>query len=325
MNALIDTTRFEAVENGLFFIVGCGRSGTTLVKSILDAHRQISLPHETNYFTGITRGDFGVGHTSLKQKLEKLLHKWWIADMPLNGNVIESILGDREPSWRNIFVAMLAALPNDEKVCCFGEKTVNHISYADELLEHYPTCRLIQVMRDPRASFASFRAAPIGRNQVSQFVKDWLEAAEVDKKLTGHPRYLRVLFEDVIRNTEGAPARIWEFLDVEFDREMLKFHSRQSPGYSPEQSHHQNTQKPIFQTGLEKWKKQLSKTQIGLLEFKLGRHMERVGLELVGADVAMPQLRLAFSSLVEWLSKNFVRRPRQLIKMIRAKRRQSKS
>ena len=105
----------------------------------------------------------------------------------------------------------------------------------------------------------------------------------------------------------------------------MKFHERETAGFSPEQVHHQNTRKPVFQSSIAKWKEELSNTHIGLLESCLGEHMERLGYELTGATVVAPSFQMAISSAMEWCSKQFIRRPRQLLKKLRAKRRQAKS
>ena len=318
-------SRFEQVENGMFLIVGCGRSGTTLLKTILNAHPSISLPHETNFFTGISSGDFECDETSLEQKLDRLLSKWWIADMHLDRNEIKQNLGEHKASWRNLFVAMLASLPTAVDACCFGEKTVDHIIYAEELLTQFPHAKLLQVIRDPRASFASYRAASIGTNQPSRFVSDWELAVTVDQKLESHPRYFRIKFEDLIENTEATMQKICDFLEVEFAAEMMNYHQREVSGYSPEQSHHSNTQKPIFKSGIEKWKHELTNTHVAMIEFFLGQQMQRVGYELTEAAVKFPQSRMWLSGLYESVAKNLIRRPRQRWKAMRAKMRQSKS
>jgi len=325
MNTLQNTNRFEAVESRLFFIVGCGRSGSSLMRSILDAHSNITLPHETSFFTRIASGDFGIGETSLEQKLRTIMGKWWVGDMSTSVATITEQLGEREPSWRNLFVAFLASLPSPPEVTTFGEKTIRHIDYATQFLKEFPDCRIIQVIRDPRASFASFRRVKVGSNQVSKFVNDWRFAATLDQNLEGNKRYLRVKFEDLVANPEATSESICKFLEVDYDPGMMQFHERKTAGFSPEQTHHQNTRKPVFQSSVAKWKEELSNTQIGLIESSLGEQMERLEYESTGTKVVAPRFQMAVSAALEWFSRQFVRRPRQLLKRIRAKRRQTKS
>ena len=325
MNTPDRSNRFEAVERNMFLIVGCGRSGSTLLRSILDAHGSISLPHETGFFARIACGSFGVGDTSLEQKLDVIMSKWWVGDMSTTAPKIKEQLGGREASWRNLFVAFLASLPNPSDVTTFGEKTIRHINYVHQILDEFPACRVIQVIRDPRASFASFRRVKVGSNQVSQFVNDWSDAVGVDKAFAENERYLRVKFEDLVSNVEAVSAEICDFLDVDFDPAMLLFHERKTAGFSPEQVHHQNTRKPVFKSSIAKWKEELSNSQIGLIEDFLSDDMKRLGYELTGVKVFAPRLQMAISSMLEFFSRQFVRRPRQLFKKIRAKRRQSRS
>ena len=154
---------------------------------------------------------------------------------------------------------------------------------------------------------------------------DWRAAAEVDKTLADNERYFRVKFEDLVAAPEESSEAICQFLGVDYDPGMMKFHERKTAGFSPEQVHQQNTRKPVFQSSVAKWKEELSNTHIGLLENCLGEHMERLGYELTGAKVVAPGFQMAISSAMEWCSKQFIRRPRQLLKKLRAKRRKAKS
>ena len=81
----------------------------------------------------------------------------------------------------------------------------------------------------------------------------------------------------------------------------------------------------MFQSSVAKWKEELSNTHVGLLENSLGDHMDRLGYELTGARVVAPGFQMAVSAAMEWCAKQFIRRPRQLLKKLRAKRRQAKS
>jgi hypothetical protein len=314
--------KFSSVESGLFFIVGCGRSGTSLLRSILDTHPRIALPNETNFFTGISRGKFGVGEMSLQQKIKVVLDKWWITDLNVSSSDLTRLMEGRKPSWRNLFIALLAAVPSKAGVELFGEKTIKHVDYVHDLSSQFPGCRIIQVLRDPRGAFASFRAAKVGSNQVGAFVQDWLDAAKVDRELQKSEHYLRVRFEDLVGDPENTAQTICNFLGIAYDPAMLEFHARERVGFSPEQVHHENTRKPVFTSSVEKWKRELSANQIGLVEACLKEDMQRLGYELTGAVAAFPEAQFFFSKIMDSLSKNLVRRPRQLVKKLKAKKRQ---
>jgi hypothetical protein len=134
---------------------------------------------------------------------------------------------------------------------------------------------------------------------------------------------MRVHFEKLITNTENVMSSVCSFLDLSFDESMMNYHSRTDPDYSPEQSHHKNTQKPIFTSGLTKWKLQLTNNQIGLLEYLLSDQMVAMGYEIEGTSVTFPKCRLLYSLFVDKLSKVFILKPRQILRNRRASARQS--
>ena len=298
------------IEDNLFFIAGCGRSGTTLFRIILNAHPEVFVPPETYFFNGIAKG-FGVDNTSSEKKICKLLSKWWIRDMKVEKSAIVELLDNSSHSWREVFLAFIGALSADSGAIRFGEKTPGHFKFAQRLLDEYPHCKIILLLRDPRASFASFRSAKVGTGQVSDFIKKWSYATEVAQSLEGNPRVKRVYFEELITDTEGVMDSVCTFLNISFHDDMMNYHSRKDRDYSPEQTHHENTQRPIFTSGLVKWKSQLSTTQIGLIEHSLGEQMVAMGYELDGIKITFPRIRYMYSLMIDKLIKLFILKPKQ--------------
>lgn len=311
--------QLSPIEDNLFFIVGCGRSGTTLLKTILNAHPQVTIPHETFFFYNIAKG-FDSSGSSLEEKLNLISSKWWIQSMGVTAQGLERSLESREPTWRNLFLALLKETSGQSDPIYYGEKTVAHIRFAERLLQEFPRCRVIQIIRDPRAAFASFKMAKVGTNQVAPLIHDWKRAMRVDRLLAGHERYSTVKFENLILDSRKTIVQICEQLAIPFEEEMLNFHSRSEEGFAPVQDHHKNTTKPIFTTGLKKWESVLSSSQKGLIERHLGESMSAHGYELVGSSVSFPAARIQLSWFLDWVNKWCVARPRAQFKKLRAKR-----
>ncbi|MBL6998175.1 MAG: sulfotransferase [Phycisphaerales bacterium] len=314
----------QDIEDNLFFIVGCGRSGTTLFRIILDAHPEIFIPPETFFFNQIANGEFGAGTLSTKNKIDILLNKWWVKDMKVERATITDLLDKDNGTWRNVFLAFIASLSENSSSTMYGEKTPGHVQYAQTLLDTFPKCRILFMVRDPRASYASFRKSKVGTGQISSFVKTWSFASTTEQSLKTNPRCMRVQYEDLVTNTEHVMQDVCSFLGLTFEASMMNYHDREDPDYSPEQKHHKNTLKPIFTSGLNKWKSALSKNQIGLLEHCLGKQMVPLGYELEGYKVSWPKTRLLISMFKDKLMKVLVLKPRQIIRKKRATSRQRK-
>jgi len=312
------------ISDGLFFIVGCSRSGTTLAKTILNSHPQIVIPPETYFFTSIARG-FHSGTFPLQSMTSQVLKKWWIRDMPVEEKDFQSLMEGQDSTWQNLFLALLAALNQESEATRFGEKTVGHVVHAEAFLETYQNCQIIQMVRDPRAVFSSILRSNVRSNQVYSMIQEWSRSIRIHEKLKDHERYHCVKFEDLILNTNETLTAACRQLGLEFDEAMLDYQNRKEAGYSPEQTHHENTRKPIFTSNLHRWKKDLSASQIGTLEYGLAKEMKAMGYELTNTPVAFPKTRIWLSSIANQFSRVFIQKPRHLLKSFHAKKRQQES
>jgi hypothetical protein len=309
------------IEDQLFFIVGCGRSGTTLLKTILNAHPEVSIPHETFFFNDIAQGlPDGGNDDDLEKKLNLILSKWWIRTMGVDKEQLRKNLGARNPSWRNLFLSLLESASSHASPKYFGEKTVANIRFAEQLLEMYPKCRVVQIIRDPRAAFLSFKKAKVGTIHVAPLIRDWKFATSVDQSLKDHPRYQSIKFECLIRDTQPTMEKVCCGLEIPFHPQMMKFYERNDKGFSTVQNHHENTMKPIFSSGLDKWKTELSQSQTGMIEHFLGEPMAEYGYEPTGNRVNWPDSRMYFSWWADAVAKWCIRRPRAQMKKLVALR-----
>ena len=111
-------SEFKKTNRPPIFIFGCVRSGTTLLRSMLNAHPNISCPRETAFF--ILLKDF------LKKGNPGGLDFWKhykrhrrFGYQEISASAVESYLDDfRRPSFKNIFDSVMSA--NLEKA---GEQT----------------------------------------------------------------------------------------------------------------------------------------------------------------------------------------------------------
>lgn len=310
----------EDVSSGLLFIVGCGRSGTTLLKSILDANPEVSIPPETFFFTSIVKND-GNENMSLDNKLDLLLSKWWIADARVSKIELEALLKGKDGTWNNVFLALLGALSDGEGVKVFGEKTPAHISHVVNLLDVFTTAKVIHIVRDPRAVLSSYSSVPVGTNQVSGVISEWSNAMAVHSMMGNNQRYHMLKYEDLTSNTEMEVKRICDFLEIVYTPLMLKFYERKALGYSVEQTHHKNTLSAVFNSSADAWKKKLSDTEIGMIEAYLRDYMIAHGYELTNIKVNYCEVRRMYSHVLDVLARNFIRRPKQLRKKYAALKR----
>jgi len=171
-------TRLEG-EPEAIFIVGVSRSGTTLMRRILDKHSRIGIATENHYLghllawegarhyfrrVGDLHDDAAVGdlveliysgELQRRSRLRELSPYWrWLTDKVPRED-IEGYLLASDRSERGIFEAFLRVYADRRAKAVIGEKTPAHLAYVETLLEWFPDGRVVHCMRDPRGIFVS--------------------------------------------------------------------------------------------------------------------------------------------------------------------------
>ena len=305
-----------------FFIVGCGRSGTTLLKSIVSAHPQVFVMPETFFFKNAK--SIVARYRSGDAKCSPV---WWLADAGITSegiqHYVQARLGAGSSEQGAVFGAIFDFHADSNKGRMIGEKTPSHVFHIDDIRACFPDARIIQIIRDPRAVYASFRRVKVGSQAIAEVTSEWCNSEQVLRKWVGASGYMSLRYEDLVSAPAVEIGRVCAFLDVPYSEAMLDFHRRNDRGYSVEQDHHSNTRKPIFANSVEGWKSQLSQREVSLIEWALRDGMERNGYQPIGRQPAIPRVRMKLSRLGGSFNRYFVRVPRQRMKALKALRRMS--
>lgn len=319
---LNQTDAVEFNKKGLF-IGGCPKSGTTLLVSLLDSHPQlVVLPEESHYLE--ERKTYRA-LTSYEDKLRYLLEK---SDLKLLA------MGHFEPprDWLNcgardyshfdhrrfaalakIFIeqpGMNESLLFSETVRAFAivrgvdwkrcvrwvEKTPK-TEYAEDMDVLFPDAKFIQIVRDPRAVFASRKKrlteGPRQYTKAHRLVREWnCSAREIPRLQRDPSRFLVVRYEDLIRNPHETLEQICRFGGFDFDESMLN-PTRAGHNWDGNSAFDKKFQ-GISDAPVEHWRNCLSEDEIWWVEFHC-----RKGMKL--ADYPF-QTRAHFS-LLRWLKR----------------------
>lgn len=292
--------RLRAVADGLVLIVGCGRSGTTLLQSALTARTDVAIPPETKFYPAF----FARRHGDRARCIEEVIEDQRRRGIAFDPDRFRALARAADDSWDGLFLALLAAIADAQDRARVGEKSPSHTPFVGHLAETFPRAKFIHVMRDPRAVVSSRVNAGFGTRLVAPHIDRWREAYDMHARYAdalGDERYLLLRYEDLVTDTEATLRRVCAFLDLAWDPAMLTPHERAEKGFA-ERSRDwmENTLKPVFTSSIDKWRTTMPPAHVALVEHALAGPMRDVGYEPTGATVTAPTLRLAGSRFARW-------------------------
>src|SRR5437016_6151356 len=136
-----------------FFIVGCPRSGTTMVQQALNRHSQIVIPPETKYFFSF----FGHSRGQQRRHVRRLNEDLRI-NLPTPARRIRSL--DEGRDFYEIMARQYVERLQKKSVASFGEKTPEHTGHLLRIRQMFPRAKIIVLSRDGRDVALSLTKVP---------------------------------------------------------------------------------------------------------------------------------------------------------------------
>ena len=215
------------------FLVGCPRSGTTLLQSLIAAHpRVLSFP-ESHFFT------LGFGGSLLDRLRKRLLGGWHLERVfrdwlrRIEGMGFAPTMPVRR-TWRRRrmvgqFVVQLDDWTRRAGKDVWIEKTPMHIDHIHQIVRDIPDARFLHLVRDGRAVVASLyevtRRHPErwgGPRSIDACIAQWNRCLEITRRYRDQPAHHAVCYEHLARNPEPVLRGICAFLGIEWQHSMLE-------------------------------------------------------------------------------------------------------
>ncbi|NJL81783.1 MAG: sulfotransferase [Chloroflexaceae bacterium] len=246
-------------EQPHIFVVGAPRSGTTLVKLILNVHPNLSGPgYETGFFMFKHLSNLLLGKNDpSRQKLQTNTPDIVQAFDRFSQQRLKETGGQR-----------------------FIEKTPPHVLRLPFLLKHFPKAQFINVFRDGRDCYCSARHhAYVTQGQsIETYARYWRRCLRSRFRQGEHPRILDVKYEDLVTNAESAVRGIMAFLAEEFEERQLdpRCYSQNTITRSKRQEFSKLSQ-PISPSSMNRWQKEMTAAEIERFEKIAGQELRRLG------------------------------------------------
>ena len=282
-----------------FFVVGCGRSGTTLLRTMLNRHPKLAVPLETYCIVDYLM----LSRTVSADKIWPLFPKEheiteWGVRPPEKAATYAGPIKDRISRFHRD--ALLSDAGGDAR---WGQKTPRFVRYMELLSASWPGAQFIHVVRDPRAVANSLIRSEVHRSNPLFAAYRWRR--DVGDGLAfeeTHPgKVLRVKYEELIRAPEQTLRDVVAFLGIDYDPAMLEYQESAKSAYNSDYyaKVHRNLGEMPKTERIAKWRDELSDDVVALIQDLCADAMTRLGYERL--EVA--STRTGFLKVKCWLDR----------------------
>ena len=281
------------------FVVGVGRSGTTLLRLMLDAHPDLAVPPETGFvpnLIGAARED-GATPQSLAEVLVN--HRRW-GDFGLE-------IDELTARWQALprlgpgpvvraFYELYAEQQGKPR---WGDKTPGYSQHIRSIAKVIPEARFIHLIRDGRdVTLSRTTTLALKPTTITKAAGRWkrrLKRARRQGAKVDH--YLELRYEALVSDPEGTLRKACEFIELPWDPVMLDYHERSADRLAeldrdiqamgdrlPRSAEsrmalHERTTKPVDTTAIGKWRDGMSEEDLVEFEAKAGDLLIELGYE----------------------------------------------
>lgn len=272
-----------------FFIVGCGRSGTTLLQILLDTCPNIAIPPESFLFARFSRifGAYGdLRHEkNLRRFVEDLLSDARIREWKLRVTVADFCKEVKDFSIRGVLSVLFGFYAQQERKSRWGEKTPYHAFYLSQIKAVFRDAKIIHLVRDGRDVAASYKEIWFGPTSAASAAALWRKYINIfqEFKRTAKPDdYLEIKYEDMVANPQESVDRISRFLNEDsYDVQTSLPESDRRRFYLNISGHHQSLSEPISKNKTGMFKQKLKPREVEMFESVAGRELELYGYQRI--------------------------------------------
>lgn len=206
------------------FVVGLPRSGTKLLRELLNNHSEIFIPSIEAYFVPhlIKRyGDKKLGEEEAKKVMDEIRNSLFffyydntelldLKRLVKEHTTVKDILGEL---WQQ-----MAQIQLGEKVQILGDKTPRNVFHLHTLMSAFPNAKFIHIVRDPRDNVLS--AKNKWNKKIFRAAYNWQKAISNIDGMVDKTRFIEVKYEDLIKNTENVVKNLCQFIGISYQKGM---------------------------------------------------------------------------------------------------------
>lgn len=261
-----------------FFVVGSARSGTTLLRVILNAHPEVAVPPESRFVTELWTGAAEVDVSEFLARLtgHRQFQGWSLSV----DEVAAEFAGLARVGYRGAIEATYHAYTKAQGKTRWGDKTPRYVLSIPFLSELFPESRFVHLVRDGRNVALSYAGMPFGPKTAPKVAALWSKrvlAGVRDGRPLGEDRYREVRYEDLVSEPESHVRKLCTFLDLPFVEAMMDYTEKgREITFDKASTYNPHVFEPP-QTGVRSWETEMPNGQVKLFEAIAGEVLQMFG------------------------------------------------
>ncbi|WP_141578338.1 sulfotransferase [Actinomadura sp. WMMA1423] len=282
------------------FVLGCPRSGTTLLQQMLHSHRRIAFPSETRFVHTAyeARHRFGdLGRPENRRALAEWITggdgtKFGVLRLDAAAVVEEIVQGP--PTLGSAIAVVFRAYARRHGKPRWGDKRPSYFRRVPMLRRMFPDAQFVHLVRDGRDAVSSLMRMPWFDGDINAAALTWREAVDTGTRLRarlGPATFYEFRYEDLVAEPEGTLRLLCEFLGEEYDPGMTTAYRHARRTVPSERKWHLRTHEAVNDRRVGAWRDRLDGWEADLVQYVLASRLRRHGYPLA-AGARPPAARL---------------------------------
>ena len=271
-------------------VLGVRRSGTTLLRVMLDRSPELAVPDESYFVPQLARRHRGP--VDVDAFLDDLRRLPTLVEWQVSADAVASRLRPGMTPGEAIG-AVFATYAAERGKARWGDKTPLYMQYLPLLERLFPDARFVHLVRDGRDAALSFLSVPAGimtegwghPRDAAGFACQWATEVRAARELgrrVGTARYLEVGYEALVAEPEAELRGICAFLGLAYDGAMVDYAGKTE---SARKEHQQRLNEPP-RVGVRNWRTEMAPADVAAFEAVAGDLLARAR---VRGDDARPR------------------------------------
>jgi sulfotransferase family protein len=291
--------------NPYVFIVGCARSGTTLLQRLINAHSQIAITPESHWICRLFEQNRGLTQEGMvtPELVPLLLEDLNPRFVRLNigqEELLNLVASDRPVHYASFISGIFDLYGKAKGKELVGNKTPGFVRKIHTLHALWPQARIVHLIRDGRDVCLSMINRPlhhVNRGPLCTWAQDpvttaglwWEWSVKLGRQAgnsLGSRLYYEMRYESLVAQPAEECTALCRFLGLPYQEEMLHFHEGRKRIAPPSDAKHawlpSTGDAPEFRlrpitVGLRDWRSQMSHEDVERFEAAAGGLLDELG------------------------------------------------